>query len=171
MLTIEARFKHLHPDSCGKSSCIHGGTATYFYATLCLLALGYGGVRGAFPALGADQFDHRDPTGASALATFFNYLILSITAGATIGVTAIVWVSMNKGWHWGFFIATIASFVGFVVLAMGKPFYRLQRPGDSPLLRIWQVKLLGSFFEFKKSLQFIGARGEILARTGCMCTH
>ncbi|KAI6684497.1 hypothetical protein NL676_030410 [Syzygium grande] len=142
MLTIEARSKHLHPDSCGKSSCIHGGTATYFYATLCLLALGYGGVRGAFPALGADQFDHRDPTGASALATFFNYLILSITAGATIGVTAIVWVSMNKGWHWGFLIATIASFVGFVVLAMGKPFYRLQRPGDSPLLRIWQVVLL-----------------------------
>ncbi|KAF8038636.1 hypothetical protein BT93_B1234 [Corymbia citriodora subsp. variegata] len=142
MLTIEARSKHLQPDQCGKSSCIHGGTATYFYATLCLLALGYGGVRGAFPALGADQFDQTDPTGASALATFFNYLVLSTTAGATIGVTAIVWVSMNKGWYWGFLMATIASVIGFVVLAMGKPFYRLQRHGDSPLVRIWQVVLL-----------------------------
>lgn len=142
MLTIEAHSKHLHPDPRGKSSCIHGGTATYFYATLCLLALGYGGVRGAFPALGADQFDQRDPTEAGALATFFNYLTLCTTAGATIGVTAIVWVSMNKGWHWGFLMATIASFISFVVLAMGKPFYRLQRPGDSPLVRIWQVVLL-----------------------------
>ncbi|XP_030551740.2 protein NRT1/ PTR FAMILY 4.5-like isoform X2 [Rhodamnia argentea] len=142
MLTIEAHAKHLHPNKCGKSSCIHGGTAVYFYANLCLLAIGYGGVRGAFPALGADQFDQTDPVEAASLPTFFNYLVLCTTAGATFGVTAIVWVSMNKGWHWGFLISTIASTIGFVVLAVGKPFYRVQRHGESPVIRIWQVVLL-----------------------------
>lgn len=139
MVTIQARLKSLQPEYCGKSSCISGGKAAYFYASLALLALGVGGMRGAMPALGADQFNAKDPVEAKALATFFNWLTLSSTAGAAIGVTAIVWVSMNKGWFWGFFISTVAALVGFVVLALGKPFYRIQPRGQSPFIRIAQV--------------------------------
>ncbi|OWM62857.1 hypothetical protein CDL15_Pgr020151 [Punica granatum] len=141
MVTIQARSKHLQPDFCGagKSSCITGGKAVYFYVSLCLLALGVGGVKGALPALGADQFNAKDPVEAKALATFFNWLTLSTTVGAAIGVTAIVWVSMNRGWYWGFFISTVTAFIGFLVLAMGKPFYRIQPRGESPLIRIVQV--------------------------------
>ncbi|KAI4364631.1 hypothetical protein MLD38_020695 [Melastoma candidum] len=142
MLTIEARSKQLQPDACGKSSCLSGGKSLYFYVTLGLYALGTGGVRGALPALGADQFDQRDPVEAKDLATFFNWLILSSTIGSSIGVTAIVWVDLNKGWHWGFMIATISTFVGLIVLASGKPLYRLQRPNDSPIIRIAQVIFL-----------------------------
>ncbi|PQQ07120.1 protein NRT1/ PTR FAMILY 4.5-like [Prunus yedoensis var. nudiflora] len=137
LMTIQAYSKDLHPKPSCMSSCVEGRIAFMLYASLCLLALGSGGVRGALPALGADQFNRKEE--AKSLATFFNGLMLSSTIGATIGVTAIVYVSINAAWYWGFFISTIATFVGFAVFAIGKPFYRLQIPGDSPIIRIVQV--------------------------------
>ncbi|KAJ7973192.1 protein NRT1/ PTR FAMILY 4.5-like [Quillaja saponaria] len=139
MITIQAYSSDLQPENCGKSSCLKGGPAVFFYVSLSLLALGTGGVRGSLPALGADQFDKNDPTESKALASFFNWLMLSSTLGAAIGVTGIVWVSTKKAWYWGFLISTVATIIGFVVLAIGKPFYRLQAPGESPILRIAQV--------------------------------
>lgn len=139
LVTIQAASSNLHPDACGKSSCVQGGIAAMFYTSLCLLALGTGGVRGCMTAFGADQFDEKDPVEAKALASFFNWLLLSSTVGAIVGVTGVVWVSTQRAWHWGFFIITVASFVGFVTLALGKPFYRIKTPGDSPILRIVQV--------------------------------
>ncbi|THG10955.1 hypothetical protein TEA_000005 [Camellia sinensis var. sinensis] len=93
MITIQAFSKKLHPEaSCGKSTCVRGGEALMFYSSLCLLALGGGGVRGSLAPLGADQFDPKDKKGAKGLATYFNWLFLSITTGAIVGVTAVVWV-------------------------------------------------------------------------------
>ncbi|KAB2630351.1 protein NRT1/ PTR FAMILY 4.5-like [Pyrus ussuriensis x Pyrus communis] len=134
MMTMQAYAKYLLPKETCTANCVEGRITAMLYGSLCLLALGSGGVRGALPALGADQFNRKEE--AKLLATFFNWLMLSTTVGATIGVTAIVYVSMNVAWYWGFLIATVASFVGFTVLAMGKPFYLLQVPGDSPIIRI-----------------------------------
>ncbi|KAK7269494.1 hypothetical protein RIF29_22224 [Crotalaria pallida] len=139
VLTVQAAIPHLHPDACGKPSCVKGGIAVMFYASLCMLALGNGGVRGSMTAFGADQFDDKDPNEAKALASFFNWLLLSSTLGAVIGVTGVVWVSTQKDWHWGFFIITLASSLGFLTLALGKPFYRIKSPGESPISRIIQV--------------------------------
>ncbi|KAJ1393314.1 Proton-dependent oligopeptide transporter family [Sesbania bispinosa] len=119
MLTVQAASDHLHPDACGKSSCVKGGIAVMFYTSLSLLALGIGGVRGSMTAFGADQFDEKDPIEAKALASFFNWLLLSSTLGGITGVTGVVWVSTQRAWHWGFFIITIASSIGFVTLALG----------------------------------------------------
>ncbi|KAK8977852.1 hypothetical protein V6N11_000179 [Hibiscus sabdariffa] len=143
LMTIQAYSKALQPAFCGgKPSCIHGGNAVMFYASLGLLALGSGGVKGALPALGGDQFDHRDPKEAKALARFFNWLLLSTTLGAAIGVTGIVYLTTEEHkWYWGFFISAVATFIGFIVLALGKPFYRLREPAidNSPITRIAQV--------------------------------
>ncbi|OMO86197.1 Proton-dependent oligopeptide transporter family [Corchorus capsularis] len=142
LVTIQAYSKDLHPPYCGKSSCIKGNIAVMFYASLSLIALGAGGVKGALPALGGDQFDQKDPKEAKALARFFNWLLLSTILGACVGVTGIVYVSTEKHyWYWGFFISTVAAFIGFLVLAFGKPFYRLRQPtpADSPIIRIAQV--------------------------------
>ncbi|XP_031102149.1 protein NRT1/ PTR FAMILY 4.6-like [Ipomoea triloba] len=142
LMTIQARFTSLQPEVCtnNKGSCMEGNKALLFYVSLCALALGSGGVRGALPALGADQFDHTHPKEAKAFASYFNYLLFSTTAGATIGVTFIVWLTTEKGWWWvGFLISVVGVIVGFAVLAAGKPFYRLQTPGGGPLLRIIQV--------------------------------
>jgi peptide/histidine transporter 3/4 len=139
LVTTQASSHKFQPDPCGKSSCLKGDIKFMFYLSLCLLALGTGGVRGALPALGADQFDHKDPKEAKAIASFFNWLTLSTTIGAAVGVVVVVWVSMNVSWFWGFFISTVATFLGYVIFGIGKPFYRLQAPGNSPLLRIIQV--------------------------------
>lgn len=179
MMTIQAHNKSLLPLPCvGKSSCIEGGVAVYFYTSLCLLALGAGGVRGSLPALGADQFDAKDPKEAKGLASYFNWLLLSIVSGASVGVTVIVWVATNKNnhnWWKGFLITTVGAFVGFVFLALGKSYYRLQLPKDSPLIRIAQVYIrkprldliqLPSSHKFSLTLSYIlSMHGFDLART------
>ncbi|KAB5520540.1 hypothetical protein DKX38_024859 [Salix brachista] len=139
LLTAQAYFKDLQPGFCHRSTCVKGGQAVMFYGSLCLYALGSGGVKGAVPALGGDQFDH-DHRKKGALARYYNWNLLISTAGSIVGVTAVVWVSMNKGWHRGFFISTMATLIGFAVLALGKPLYRIQPPGNnSTFVRIAQV--------------------------------
>ncbi|KAF9595232.1 hypothetical protein IFM89_038086 [Coptis chinensis] len=139
MFTIQAYIPDLQPEACAKSPCVKGAKALMFYTSLCLLALGAGGWRGALPALGGDQFDQKDQKGKKSLSSFFNWLLLSTTLGSTIGVTVIVWISMNKGWDLGFLIITLATFVGFTFLALGKPYFHIETPGESPIIRVIQV--------------------------------
>lgn len=148
LMTTQARYENLHPEACGKPSCVRGGIAVMFYASISLLAMGSGGVRGALPALGADQFNQKDPKESKALATYFNFLLLSTSVGSTIGVTVIVWVATNRHWWPGFLISLIATIVGLIFLCLGKLFYRLQIPGESPLLRVIQVCFPSGFFMF-----------------------
>lgn len=120
---------------------MEGGIGVMFYISLSCLALGSGGVRGALPALGADQFDQKTPQGAKALGRYFNWLMMATTSGAVIGVMGIVKASSTKGYWVGFFITTILASLGYCVLSLGAPFYRLQVPEDSPLIRVTQVCL------------------------------
>ncbi|XP_022728732.1 protein NRT1/ PTR FAMILY 4.5-like [Durio zibethinus] len=139
LLTIQAYSKDLRPDLTCQKDCVKGGIALMFYGSLSLLAIGAGGVKGALPALGADQFDSKDPKGAKQLGTYFNWYMLSTTFGAAIGVSFVVWVSMNEAWYWGFFMGTMGAIIGFIAIALGKPFYRYVPLGSSPLLRVVQV--------------------------------
>jgi peptide/histidine transporter 3/4 len=143
LLTTQAYFKDLQPEFCLRSTCVEGGQAVMLYGSLCLYALGSGGVKGAIPALGGDQFDHHQQK-KGALARYYNWNLLISTTGSIVGVTAVVWVSMNKGWYKGFFVSTVATLIGFTVLALGKPFYRIQPPGNSTFVRIAQVSLFSS---------------------------
>ncbi|KAI3694977.1 hypothetical protein L1987_77963 [Smallanthus sonchifolius] len=143
IMTIQAHDTSLHPKPCGgKESCMGGGTGVMFYTSLALLALGSGGVRGALAAFGADQFDTSKPKGLKAQGSYFNWLVLSATFGASVGVTGFVWVSTNHGWWWGFCLATIGCFLGFSLFLMGMPFYSIQVPKDSPFLSIGRVIVL-----------------------------
>ena len=91
--------------------------------------------------LGADQFDYQNPEERKHIATFFNWFLLRITIGATVGVTFVVYVSTNVGWYIGFAISMSCAFSGLVAVALGKPFYHVRVPGESPLLRFLQVSL------------------------------
>ncbi|XP_030539969.1 protein NRT1/ PTR FAMILY 4.5-like [Rhodamnia argentea] len=139
LVIIQSHYKNLQPAPCAESTCVHGSKALLFYISLCLLALGGGGVRGSIPALGADQFDHRNPKEKKDIASFFNWFLLSITIGATIGVTFVVYLSTEVRWDVGFAVSLCCSFFGLVFLATGKRFYRVRVPGESPLLSILQV--------------------------------
>ncbi|XAR59599.1 hypothetical protein NMG60_11015489 [Bertholletia excelsa] len=128
MITVQAYSPKLQPDpTCEKATCVKGGEALMFYASLSLLALGQGGVRGALPALGADQFDIKDEKGAKGLATYFNWFVLSTTIGSMLGVTGVVWISMYRGWYKGFLLGTITSSLPL---------------GNSPIVRVARVLVL-----------------------------
>ncbi|XP_059635947.1 protein NRT1/ PTR FAMILY 4.5-like [Cornus florida] len=139
LLIIQSHYHKLQPEACEESRCVHGSKALLFYASICLVALGGGGIRGAVPALGADQFDHNNPDQRKNIASFFNWFLLSITIGASIGVTVVVWVSSNVGWDKGFIISMVCAFGGLCCVSVGKPFYRVRVPGESPLLSVSQV--------------------------------
>ncbi|KAI3752422.1 hypothetical protein L2E82_24454 [Cichorium intybus] len=177
IMTIQAHDTNLHPKPCGgKASCMEGGIGFMFYISLALLALGSGGVRGALAPFGADQFDATKPKGLTAQGSYFNWLLLSTTLGATVGVTGFVYVSTNHGFWWGFLLATISSSLGYTVFIMGKPFYRIEAPKDSPLLRIVQVfvvsvnnrklKLPENPEELHESTRNEALIGKKLSRTG-----
>ncbi|CAA3027383.1 protein NRT1/ PTR FAMILY 4.6-like [Olea europaea var. sylvestris] len=142
MMTAQAHDEELQSASCDKFFCMTRRSAIMFSTSLWLWALGSGGVKGSLPALGADQFDQKDPEEAKGLASYFNWLLLSMLTGTLVGATVIVYISTIEGshkWWKGFLITFVCAYVGFIIFAHGKPFYRLQVPGKNPLVRIAQV--------------------------------
>ncbi|CAI8599195.1 unnamed protein product [Vicia faba] len=147
ILTVQARYQQLRPIPCKDIAPIHmnqckpaaGSQAAILYTGLYLVALGTSGIKAALPALGADQFDDKDPKEASQLSSFFNWFLFSLTTGAIVGVTIIVWISTNQGWYWSFTVCTIAVLFSILSICMGKSLYRNNTPKGSPLIRIIQV--------------------------------
>ncbi|BAT76949.1 hypothetical protein VIGAN_01502300 [Vigna angularis var. angularis] len=139
LLVIQSHDQKLQPDPCLKSRCVHGTKALLFYASIYLLALGGGGIRGCVPALGADQFDEKKPKERVQLASFFNWFLFSITVGASIGVIFVVYESTERHWYIGFIMSLTCSAAGLLCIVSGKKFYRTRVPGESPLLSVLQV--------------------------------
>ncbi|XP_034697038.1 protein NRT1/ PTR FAMILY 4.6 [Vitis riparia] len=145
VLTIQARSPSLKPLECKKgtadTSCqvLSGGKAGMLFVGLYLVALGVGGIKGSLPAHGAEQLDESTPQGRKQRSTFFNYFVFCLSCGALIAVTLVVWVEDNKGWEWGFGIATISIFASIPVFLGGSATYRNKIPSGSPLTTIFKV--------------------------------
>ncbi|KAL0372435.1 UNVERIFIED_CONTAM: protein NRT1/ PTR FAMILY 4.6 [Sesamum calycinum] len=145
ILTIQARSGSLKPPVCEPGSpdipCqqVHGGKAAMLFLGLYLVALGVGGIKGSLPIHGAEQFDEGTPQGRKQRSTFFNYFVFSLSAGALIAVTLVVWIEDNKGWEWGFGVSTLTIFLSIPVFLAGSTFYRNKIPLGSPLTTICKV--------------------------------
>ncbi|KAI4316752.1 hypothetical protein L6164_024700 [Bauhinia variegata] len=147
VLTVQAHWQELRPIPCNDVASSHGnqceaangGQSAILYIGLYLVALGTGGIKAALPALGADQFDDKDPKEAAQLSSFFNWFLFSLTIGAVVGVTFVVWIGANQGWDWSFGVCTIAVLLAILFICMGKSLYRNYAPKGSPLHRIIQV--------------------------------
>ncbi|KAK7274722.1 hypothetical protein RIF29_15819 [Crotalaria pallida] len=147
VLTIQAHKPSLKPPKCDKlNPCqeVSGGKAAMLFAGLYLVALGVGGIKGSLPAHGGEQFDENTPTGRKQRSTFFNYFVFCLSCGALIAVTFVVWIEDNKGWEWGFAIATIAIFVSIPVFLAGSATYRNKVPSGSPITTILKVLVAAS---------------------------
>lgn len=151
LLAVQAHFKELRPLPCkglapttmNECESASGKQEAILFTGLYLVALGTGGIKAALPALGADQFDERDPKEAASLSSFFNWYMFSITVGASLGVTFLVWISTNQGWDWSFGVCAVAIAVALLFLSMGKSVYRSNKPdGTGPLVRILQVDFI-----------------------------
>uniref|UniRef100_A0A2N9ITT1 Major facilitator superfamily (MFS) profile domain-containing protein n=1 Tax=Fagus sylvatica TaxID=28930 RepID=A0A2N9ITT1_FAGSY len=147
LLAVQAFLPQLRPIPCkgvalsqmNKCEAADTSQVAILFTGLYMVALGTSGVKAALPALGADQFDDKDnPKEAAQLSSFFNWFLFSITIGAIIGVTLVIWVSSNQGWEWGFGICFVAVLFALIFVCMGKSLYRNNEPKGSPLLRILQ---------------------------------
>ncbi|XP_058109268.1 protein NRT1/ PTR FAMILY 8.1-like [Magnolia sinica] len=144
LLTVSASVHGLKP-SCNAGVChpTKGQTST-FYVALYLIALGTGGIKPCVSSFGADQFDETDESEKKRKSSFFNWFYLSINIGALLASSVLVWIQMNVGWGWGFGIPAVAMAIAVVSFFSGTRLYRLQKPGGSPLTRIFQV-IVASF--------------------------
>ncbi|XP_057975386.1 protein NRT1/ PTR FAMILY 4.5-like [Malania oleifera] len=147
LLTVQAHFDQLRPFPCkdiapSKSNQCEAATGTQvaiLFASLYLAAMGTGGIKAALPSLGADQFDEKNPEERALLSSFFNWFLFSLTIGAMVGVTFVVWISQNQGWDWAFGVCTMAVLFAIFFICMGKSMYRHNSPKGSPILRILRV--------------------------------
>ncbi|KAI9117227.1 hypothetical protein K1719_011393 [Acacia pycnantha] len=145
ILTIQAHIPSLKPPSCvegnSKSLCqeAHDEKAAMLFTGLYLVALGVGGIKGSLPPHGAQQFDEANSEGRKQRSTFFNYFVFSLSCGALIAVTFVVWIEDNKGWQWGLGIATASILVSIPVFLLGSGTYKTKIPTGSPITTMFKV--------------------------------
>ncbi|OVA04611.1 Proton-dependent oligopeptide transporter family [Macleaya cordata] len=157
LLALQAHLPSLQPPVCDISAqfsnCkqVHSYNAALLYIGLYLTAFGEGCLRANLAPLGGDQFDDNDPTELRQKSSFFNWFTFSISLGAIVGLTLIVWIQDNKGWDLGFTVSAGFILLGVLVVGSGFPFFRHQIPTGSPLTRMLQV-LVAAFR--KRKLQF-----------------
>ncbi|XP_062172550.1 protein NRT1/ PTR FAMILY 8.3-like [Alnus glutinosa] len=145
-LTLSASVPALKPTECVGSVCPSATPAQYavFFLGLYLIALGTGGIKPCVSSFGADQFDDTDPRERVKKGSFFNWFYFSINIGALISSSFLVWIQDNAGWGLGFGIPALFMAVAIASFFSGTPLYRFQKPGGSPVTRMWQV-LVASF--------------------------
>lgn len=145
---MQAAYPKLQPPTCNifdptaKCERVSGGNAVLLFMALYLLALGSAGVKASLPTHGADQFDEKDPKETKQMSRYFNCVLLMVCIGGSVSLTIIVWVQDNKGWNWGFFMSTVAIFIGIIVFIGGLPQYRVHvTKGNGPITELIQVSI------------------------------
>lgn len=147
-ITLCATVDSLIPnqDQCGQLSLLLGNCEPakswqmlYLYTVLYLTGFGAAGIRPCVSSFGADQFDETSRDYKSHLDRFFNFFYLSVTIGAIIAFTAVVYIQIEHGWGLAFGSLAIAMGISNFVFFIGTPLYRHRLPGGSPLTRVAQV--------------------------------
>lgn len=141
LLTLSGSIDSLRPPPCKAPPCKKAtdGQTGFLYCALALIALGTGGIKPCVSSFGADQFDENDQKEVQKKFAFFNWFFFAINVGALLGITILVYIQDNHGWVWGFGIPTVVMFSTIIVLAVGIPYYRYQKPMGSPFTRFLQV--------------------------------
>ncbi|KAG9447238.1 hypothetical protein H6P81_013366 [Aristolochia fimbriata] len=147
-ITLCATIKTLTPDqtNCDQISLLLGSCEqakswqmAYLYVFLYITGFGAAGIRPCVSSFGADQFDERSKNYKTLLDRFFNFFYLSVTVGAIVAFTMVVYIQMKHGWASAFGSLAIAMGISNLVFFVGTPLYRHRLPGGSPLTRVAQV--------------------------------
>ncbi|KAF8105114.1 hypothetical protein N665_0163s0084 [Sinapis alba] len=148
LLTLSASVPGLTPTCNGENCHATGAQIAITFVALYLIALGTGGIKPCVSSFGADQFDDTDEEEKESKSSFFNWFYFVINVGAMIASSVLVWIQMNVGWGWGFGVPTVAMALAVLLFFAGSNFYRLQKPGGSPITRMLQV-IVASFRKSK----------------------
>lgn len=129
----------------------------YLYTVLYITAFGAAGIRPCVSSFGADQFDERSKDYKTLLDRFFNFFYLSVTIGAIVAFTLVVYIQIERGWGAAFGSLAIAMGISNALFFAGTPLYRHRLPGGSPLTRVAQV-LVAAF----KKRNVLFTRSELI---------
>uniref|UniRef100_A0A2P2J5U0 Nitrate transporter n=2 Tax=Rhizophora mucronata TaxID=61149 RepID=A0A2P2J5U0_RHIMU len=140
-----------------------GKEVVMLFTGLYLAALGVGGIKGSLPPHGAEQFDETTPQGRKQRSAFFNYYVFSLSGGALIAVTFVVWVQCNKGWQWGFGISTLTILLSIPIFMLGSPSYKTKVPAGSPITTVFKILAASAYNTFKHSNSSIAITGMDLS--------
>lgn len=166
-ITLCATMKVFMPnqDKCDQISQLLGSCEPakswqmiYLYTVLYITGFGAAGIRPCVSSFGADQFDEKSKDYKTHLDRFFNFFYLSVTVGAIVAFTLVVYIQMEHGWGSAFGALAIAMGISNMLFFIGTPLYRHRLPGGSPLTRVAQV-LVAAFRKRHaafSSSQFIG---------------
>ncbi|OMO87742.1 Proton-dependent oligopeptide transporter family [Corchorus capsularis] len=147
-ITLCATMKVFVPnqDQCDQLSLLLGNCEPakswqmlYLYTVLYITAFGAAGIRPCVSSFGADQFDERSKDYKTLLDRFFNFFYLSVTIGAIVAFTLVVYIQIERGWGAAFGSLAIAMGLSNMLFFAGTPLYRHRLPGGSPLTRVAQV--------------------------------
>ncbi|XVF44311.1 hypothetical protein PTKIN_Ptkin02bG0110000 [Pterospermum kingtungense] len=147
-ITLCATMKIFVPnqDNCDQLSLVLGSCKPakpwqmlYLYTVLYITAFGAAGIRPCVSSFGADQFDERSKDYKTLLDRFFNFFYLSVTIGAIVAFTLVVYIQIERGWGAAFGSLAIAMGISNMLFFVGTPLYRHRLPGGSPLTRVAQV--------------------------------
>ncbi|XP_021722981.1 protein NRT1/ PTR FAMILY 6.1-like [Chenopodium quinoa] len=111
----------------------------FLNTVLYITGFGAAGIRPCVSSFGADQFDERSRDYKAHLDKFFNVFYLSVTSGAIIAFTAVVYIQMHYGWGSAFGSLALGMGISNALFFIGTPTYRHRLPGGSPLTRVAQV--------------------------------
>ncbi|KAK9688770.1 hypothetical protein RND81_09G009700 [Saponaria officinalis] len=143
LLSIISSVFLLKPKGCGdgKLECQQVSVLGHviFYASIYMVALGYGGHQPTLATFGADQFDLSDPKGESSKGAFFCYFYFALNCGSLFSNTVLVYYEDNGAWAFGFWMSTGSALLGLVLYLIGSPRYRYIKPHGNPLPRVAQV--------------------------------
>ncbi|XP_044977548.1 protein NRT1/ PTR FAMILY 5.10-like isoform X1 [Hordeum vulgare subsp. vulgare] len=105
--------------------------ASFFYATIYVVALAQGFHKPNAQALGADQFPRSAPDSIASRSSFFNWLHFSMSWGFIVAVVALSYVQDNVGWAAGFGASWVMMLVSLSVFLLGTGRYRVpEQPRD-----------------------------------------
>lgn len=111
------------------------------YIIFTCIGIAAGTVRANFPSFGAEQVRHG---GGETVRKFFNWYYWCVNSGSLLGVGLLSLVAQEPATIAGGFLAAWGGAgagvtLALVLLAAGRPYYTIYRPGSSPLLSTLRI--------------------------------
>jgi solute carrier family 15 (peptide/histidine transporter), member 3/4 len=93
----------------------------FLYSSLCLIAIGAGGVRASSLPFGIDQLDKEKDAGI--IEGYFNWTYALATAAVLIGMTILAYIQENFGWIVGFGLPVVFMFISMISFFLASSLY------------------------------------------------
>ncbi|KAM1114857.1 hypothetical protein PS1_005522 [Malus domestica] len=143
LLSLTSWLWLIHPHGCGGVGNYCQPTSkvgvAFFYLSIYLIALGYGGHQPTIATFGADQFDESDPKQQFSKAAFFAYFYFALNVGCLFSNTILVYYEDKGLWTLGFLVSLGSAILALVSYLAASPGYRYIKPCGNPLPRVAQV--------------------------------